>query len=377
MGGAFIGVADGAQPPFARPIAKSWRAMRGGGCGGRKELMAAIRAGTGGAVGKGGRVHYFWDRTAKGDAMTPKCQDSRVAARMARAPGRALRGRAMLAALLLAAMPVAAQADRIWPVQTAAPEAAADTAALLEALRMDDILAILQAEGTESARQIEEDMFPGQGGAGWAAKVQAIYDLPRMRAAFETAFADAIGGNPDAVAASVDFFTSDLGQRILTLEIEGRRALLDDAVEDAAKLGWSRIEAEGTARAEQLRRFAEVNDLIEANVQGALNSNLAFFRGMVDAGGALAEMGEEEMLASVWSQEEEVRQNTVDWLYPYLALAYEPLPDADLDAYIAYSETPAGQAVNAALFAAYGAVFEGISQALGGAAGLQMQGQDI
>lgn len=309
--------------------------------------------------------------------MTPHRQNCGTAVQMARAGWRAPRARAVLAALLLSGAPLAGAADTVWPVQSTAPASAPDAGTLLAALRMDDIMSILQSEGIESARQIEEDMFPGQGGAGWTAKVQAIYDLPRMRAAFETAFADAIGGNPDAVAASVDFFTSDLGRRILTLEIEGRRALLDDVVEDAAKLGWSRIEAEGTARAGQLRRFAEVNDLIEANVQGALNSNLAFFRGMVDAGGALGDMGEDEMLASVWSQEEEVRQNTVDWLYPYLTLAYEPLPDADLEAYIAYSETPAGQAVNAALFAAYGAVFEGISLALGRAAGLQMQGQDI
>lgn len=291
------------------------------------------------------------------------------------AGGARLRALRICAALMLVASPVVATAETVFPAQAEAP--AADVAALTEALRMGDILSILQAEGTESARQIEEDMFPGQGGAAWAAKVAQVYDLARMQAAFERAFADAMAGNPDAVAASVGFFASDIGQRILTLEIEGRRALLDDAVEDAAKLAWARIDADGAPRAEQLRRFAEVNDLIEANVQGALNSNLAFFRGMADAGGALGEMGEEEMLASVWSQEDEVRQNTLDWLFPYLTLAYEPLADEDLAAYIAYSETPAGQAVNAALFAAYGAVFDGISRALGRAAGLQMQGQDI
>jgi len=303
--------------------------------------------------------------------MTPIARDSH----------RTRRPIALLASLMLAVVPVSgfAQTSDPAPSDPAPAEApvAADVGALTAALRLGDILAVLREEGVESGRAIEEDMFPGRGGAAWAAKVEGIYDLGRMEAAFGEAFAGAIGADAASVAAAVDFFGSDLGQRIIGLEIEGRRALMEEAAEDAAKLAWSRLEAEDDPRAAQLQRFAAVNDLVEANVQGALNSNLAFLRGMAEAGGMMAGMAEEEMLASVWSQEEELRQETVDWLYPYLTLAYEPLPDADLDAYIAFSETPAGQAVNAALFAAYGAVFQEISGALGRSAGIQLQGQDI
>jgi hypothetical protein len=194
---------------------------------------------------------------------------------------------------------------------------------------------------------------------------------------FGDAFASDIADNPAAVAKATEFFSSDLGQRILTLEIEARRALLDDVVEDAAELAWSELEAEEDGRAALLRDFAETNDLIESNVQGALNANLAFFRGMAEGGALGPEVAEDEMLANVWSQEDEVRSQTAEWLYPYLALAYEPLPDADLEAYTAFSASPEGQALNAALFAAYAVLFEDISFALGGAVAMQMQGQDI
>ena len=82
--------------------------------------------------------------------------------------------------------------------------------------------------------------------------------------------------------------------------------------------------AERDPRLDLLDRFAEANDLIEENVSGALNSNLAFYRGMSEGGAFTgAEMTEEEMLSEVWSQEDDIRAETAGWLYPFLMLAYE------------------------------------------------------
>ncbi|MFN6953040.1 MAG: hypothetical protein ACK4NE_10675, partial [Albidovulum sp.] len=60
-----------------------------------------------------------------------------------------------------------------------------------------------------------------------------------------------------------------------------------------------------------------------------------------------------------------------------LALAYGPLTDEDLRAYLDYSRSPEGKRLNTALFAAFDAVFEPISRELGRAAGRQLLGQDI
>ena len=198
-----------------------------------------------------------------------------------------------------------------------------------------------------------------------------------MTARFEMAMAKDLGGAEADLLAIEAFFGSAQGQRILQLEIEARRALLDQSVEDAAKVGWEDLQADGKARADQLRRFAQVNDLIESNVMGALNANLAFYRGLATSSSFGKEMPEDQMLSDVWEQEPSIRQETEDWLYPFLSLAYQPLPDADLDAYTAFSETPAGKRMNAALFAAFDAVFTKISYDLGVAAAIQMQGDDI
>ena len=66
-----------------------------------------------------------------------------------------------------------------------------------------------------------------------------------------------------------------------------------------------------------------------------------------------------------------------DWVYPFLTLAYQPLSDDELQSYIDFSETPAGQRVNAAMFQAYDAVFDQISRDLGRSFGIALQGNDI
>lgn len=261
-----------------------------------------------------------------------------------------------------------------------APQASATAApamdALTQALRISDVLDVMRDEGLEYGGSLEAEMFPGGGGAAWTAKVAAIYDPARMTATFTTAFAEALRDDPATAKAATEFFASAVGQKIVTLEIEARRALLDEAAEDAAKVAWADLDAEDDPRAALIRRFADVNDLIESNVTGALNANLAFYRGLAGAGAA-GDMPMEDMLAEVWSQEDAVRVETEDWLYPYLALAYRPLSDEDLTAYTDFSATPEGQRLNRALFSAFAALFDGISEQLGQAAAIQLQGQDI
>lgn len=248
---------------------------------------------------------------------------------------------------------------------------------LSDTLKMDAIMDIMRQEGIDYGNTLETDLFPGRGGDRWGEIVAGIYDAARMRSRFDVALSRELAGAGPQLAEMEAFFGSEQGQRILTLEVEARRALLDQAVEDAAKVGWEDLLAEGDARADQLRRFAQVNDLIESNVMGALNANLAFYRGLATTGSFAADMTEEDMLRDVWDQEPSVRQETEEWLFPFLSMAYQPLEDTDLDAYIAFSETSAGQRMNAALFAAFDSLFSRISYDLGAAAAIQMQGDDI
>lgn len=256
--------------------------------------------------------------------------------------------------------------------------AGADPAALLTTLRIPEMIAVMQDEGLAYGDELEEQLFPGAGGARWDEAVARVYDEPALLERFQSAFAARLAADPQAMDQIAGFFGTDRGQQILILEIEARRALLDEAVEEAAAVSVDDMRARDDPRLALLERFATANDLIEQNVSGALNANFAFYQGMSD-GGAFdgAKMTEADMLAEVWAQEPDIRAETESWLYPFLALAYKPLSDADVEAYLAFSESEAGRAMNAAMFAAFDEVFREISRDLGRAAAEMLSGQDI
>ncbi len=273
----------------------------------------------------------------------------------------------LLTAPALAPSPVAAE--------TSVRVATADD--LHRILMIPGIIAVMREEGLEYGASLEEEMFPDQGGPAWAATVALVYDEPTMLARFQTAFAAALKDDPGTVATVAAWFDTPLGQRILTLEIEARRALMDKSVEEAARQRAEEMQAAEDPRMVAITDFATANDLIEQNVQGALNANLGFYQGMARAGAFGGDMTEDQMLSDVWGQEAEIRTETEDWLYPFLALAYGPLSDADLQAYTDFSNTPAGKKMNMALFTAFDAVFVQISRDLGRAVARQMTGDDI
>ena len=264
-------------------------------------------------------------------------------------------------------------------VEAVAPSVATSRVLQLSStLQIDGVLSVMRAEGADYGKTLAEEMFSGKGGAAWNKVVDGIYDENTMKALFDKSLVAELGAaDPATLKVIEDFFGSDRGQRILSLEIEARRALLDPDTEDAAKVNLEKLTAKGDPRLDLIRKFAEANDLIEMNVAGALNANLAFFKGLAASSAVADEMTEDQMLQDVWSQEPTIRSETETWLYPYLALAYQPLSDDDLRAYLAFSELDEGKVINAAVFAAFNVLFVDISGKLGRAAAKQLHGEDI
>jgi len=258
-------------------------------------------------------------------------------------------------------------------MQQSQPEAAH----LADLLDIGGLIDVMRIEGRENALGVDADLLSGQGGAAWLVTVDKVYDPAKLRATFEAGLARELDDAPEVRADMKAFFGSELGKRIVALEVAARRSLLDDQAEAAAKAIWDKAFGHKSHRAVQIERFAQINDLIESNVTGALNSNLAFFRGLSAGGAFEQQMPEDEMLSQVWSQENAIRTDTAEWLYPFLMMAYEPLTDAEFDKYITFSKTKSGKKVNAAIFAAFDAMFVQLSQALGASAAQMMAGEDI
>lgn len=279
----------------------------------------------------------------------------------------------LMVAVTLSPSPALAQSPAKEAPRAVVPSA--ELTELLAALGLDDLLPILRTEGMSYAEGLEAEMFPGRGNARWQAAVGQIYSTDRMARIMNAELAERLP--PETIAPLLTFFTSEIGQRIVDLEISAREAMLDDAIDAASRERLSELKADEDPRLDMIERFVDANDLIEMNVAGALNSNLAFYRGLMEGDAFDGALTEAEMLADVWSQAEDIRSDTSEWLFAYLSMAYQPLADGELDDYIALSERPEGVALNAALFAAFDVLFSQISLDLGRGAARMMSGEDI
>ncbi|MFZ9198205.1 MAG: hypothetical protein ACO22Z_02560 [Paracoccaceae bacterium] len=288
--------------------------------------------------------------------------------------------RGMMALLVVSAFGSTHLSAQAVTPQENTPQAVVIPKPVLElsaALKMREVMQVLREEGMASGAELASDLPRGATDPLWSAALSRIYDPAQMEVAFNESFARSLADEGATVEAATAFFASPIGERALSLELAARKALQDEAVEAAAERAYADLAVSNPERLALIDDFVAVNDLVESNVMGALNANLAFLRGLAGSGDKTFALPEADMLAQVWAAEPEVRAEMVAWVYPFLTLAYQPLSDAELSAYLAFSETQAGQQVNAAMFQAYDALFEGISRDLGRAFGLAMQGDDI
>lgn len=243
----------------------------------------------------------------------------------------------------------------------------------LKALNMDVVFDILKKEGVAAGVEMANDGAIVSSPA-WIARLERIYDADEMEQQFRLALE-----RDTELAASEEaltFFESDLGQRIVQIEIDARKALGEDGVEDAARERADALRGDDPELFLMITKFIKVNDLIDSNVSGALNSNLAFYRGMASNPDYEGAMPESFMLSTVWEQEPEIRGEMEDWTLNFSTLAYSALSQDEFQRYIDVSETPAGQRLNTALFAGFDKVFESQSYELGRATAEFMQGED-
>lgn len=259
-------------------------------------------------------------------------------------------------------LPVLAQAD-------------AQMVRIFDLLRMPGYIEINRNEGIEDGIAVATDMLGQAPGPAMHQQIMQIHDPVRVDAVLRDALEKAL---PQSQRGAVlDFLSTPIGARIMEVELSARRAFSDPDIEEAGITRWHEAQADAKQDAllTGIDALSTALDLQERNVAGALNSQMMFFNGLAD-GGAL-EMSEEDLLAQVWGQEAALRAETEEWLGGYLFMAYGALTEAEFAAYLDFSQSRAGMALNQALFAAFNALYDEQSYALGRVIALNMASEDI
>ena len=242
----------------------------------------------------------------------------------------------------------------------------------MDQLKVAELIDIMRIEGVDYAETLNTEMLDGQGGPVWAQQVDGIYNAGRMSEVVRRGLANL---SDEHLRQINQFYGSALGAKVIALEMAGRRAMMQDELKALAQDAYQMALVENPKTLDPIHTIDRVGDMVERNVTAALTANYRFYLGMVD-GGAFV-LTEDEMLAEAWGQETEVRSDTANWLMGYLMLSYQPLDDAETTALVDFVQTPAGRALNAAIFEGFGTMYADISYALGRAVALNMVGSDL
>ncbi|KQI69832.1 hypothetical protein AN189_04995 [Loktanella sp. 3ANDIMAR09] len=252
---------------------------------------------------------------------------------------------------------------------------AQDIDPVYDALRMDELVTILRAEGLHYGDDIAAELFNGPVSGAWDGAVDAVFDTTVMADTLRSGLAAGLDDtDTDAIVA---FYDSPLGQQITTLELSAREAFLDETIEEAATEAAAIAVADGGPRIDQMNAYLAANDVIEQEVTSTMNASVAFYMGLMDGGALPPSLTEDEVLRDVYSRQDEIRRDVTSRVYAFLYLAYDPLSDADIDAYITFMESQPGQALSRATYAAFDAYYIDASRQLALAAAAQMRVSDL
>ncbi len=243
---------------------------------------------------------------------------------------------------------------------------------LLEAMQVPTFLVILREEGQEQGDTINEGLLDGAGGSLFQEQVDLLYDPAWMYEQLSDAVE--VGMDDGQLEQAAIFFESDLGQTIVSLENSARRALGDDAIEEFARLNYAETDR-STPFFRLLDEYIEVNDLVDRNLQGTLSADYNFYRGLSSGQGLPVD--DQSILSELLEGQDEARQETIDWMYSFLLLAYKPLSEVQLRENIAFSRTDTGQALNKALFEGFDQMIDTISYELGAVVAHALRSSDL
>lgn len=236
-------------------------------------------------------------------------------------------------------------------------------------LMLDELVSVMSQE---AVAQASEDLgaIPPDQQTAWRANIARINDPDRLSRLMAIELPVALGRvDPAQIRKALLFYHTDLGKRVVQLELSARLAMIAPDARDAAMEAAEQAAETGNLRLERIDRIMAVTDVVDANVAGSLNAIIASSRGFADV--SEIEVPVEDMTSEAWAQEPEIRDNITRWVQAMLYLAYSPLSEAELEDLTTF----VGSREASALADALGAAFDGIFARIAYETGVMSAGQ--
>ena len=135
----------------------------------------------------------------------------------------------------------------------------------MDHLKLSELINIMRTEGLEYAATLNTEMLNGQGGAVWEDQIDAIYDTQLMSEVVRKEIATI----PENQLRQINqFYGSNLGAKIVDLEIAARNAMTDNDIKNIAEDNYQIALAQDPKSLLQVNLIVSEGDLIEQKCDG-------------------------------------------------------------------------------------------------------------
>ena len=278
----------------------------------------------------------------------------------------------VFAGFFAGAQPASADNGALTRLDTDNPEAFA----FFDAIGMYDFLRIVSDESVLGADQIRTEFFPDLDPEVWESEMRQLFAVETLVMNFEAAWGATLLDAEDRTVVMA-FFTSEMGQSIVTAEIAAREGMADPGIAEAAQSAVLMAVQNNDPRLARHAEFSADMGLVDRSVSSMMNAQLQFLSGLSDGGGLEPPLPQDEILRFVAAQLPALQVEAADWLAAYQLMAYGALEPADFEMFAQFNDTEEGRALANSIFAAFDETFEATQYELGLIAARYVIGDDI
>lgn len=157
------------------------------------------------------------------------------------------------------------------------------------------------------------------------------------------------GLKQDAAQEALKWFESDLGRKITALEDASSKAAADPATLEQAQELYQRL---SPRRIERYQRLIKASDVAESSAQLVIDTAIGTTYGVASTTGSTTPPNLDEIRTEISRKREDMVEQLRGQFSVLFASAYQSLPESELDEYLAFVESPSGQAFHKAMAAA-------------------------
>lgn len=192
----------------------------------------------------------------------------------------------------------------------------------------------LTAETAPSMIGLEADDF----GAQWTVLVDDVFDVEQMHAMALDILSQTL--EDDLLTHAVEFYASDLGQRLVVAE-NASHMTEDDALKaEAGEAIVAGLVQLGSPRLEELKRLNAATGSEDAAIRAVQEVQVRFLMAAAGAGVIELQMDEPDLRETLKTQEGEMRRNMQVSALSGSAYTYQAFSDDDITAYADALEHP-------------------------------------